>query len=283
MLMGLAFGLGASALAQAGPARPGVPPRTATAPPAAAAKLAQPQPAPAVQAQPVVPPRPEQMAPVPPQVTYQNGQLSILAQNSTLSSILAAVRARTGARMEIPPDAANERVATQLGPGNPRDVLDALLMGSRFNYIFIGSPTDPEALAEVILTNGAGAGTPANTGGNHPMPSGGNPQPTMPNIAGGAGRPEVTGDEEDNTPPVAQQPPVQPQVEPGGPGPPGAIVSPGGDRGDIEQQQQTQPQQQGPNQVKTPEQLLQELQRMQQQQQQPQQPPPQRPQQQQQE
>ena len=114
------------------------------------------------------------MAPVPPRVTYQNGQLTIVAQNSTLSSILSAVRARTGAQIEMPPDTANDRVAADLGPGNPRDVLAALLQGSRFDYIVMGSPTDPDALAQVILTPHAGSGG-ATTTANFPPGAARNP------------------------------------------------------------------------------------------------------------
>jgi len=42
------------------------------------------------------------MAPVPPQVNYQNAQLTIVATNSTLGDILRAVRKQTGAEIEIP-------------------------------------------------------------------------------------------------------------------------------------------------------------------------------------
>jgi hypothetical protein len=205
------------------------------------------------------------MTPVAPQVTYQNGQLSIQAQNSTLSSILSAVHARTGARVEMPADTANDRAAVQLGPGNPRDVLASLLQGSRFDYIVIGSPTDPDALSEVILTPhaGSGGGAPGNEAANQ-LP-GGSRQLTMPRIAGGAGRPEINGDEDETAAepqPAFQPPPPQP-VPPQGvmgaeqPGQPSLAVTPGDEPA----------QQHKPNEVKTPEQLLKDLQRMQQQQQ----------------
>ena len=50
----------------------------------------------------------DSMAPVPPQVSYQNSQLTIDAPNSTLSDILRAVRKQTGAEIEVP--VAPERV-----------------------------------------------------------------------------------------------------------------------------------------------------------------------------
>jgi hypothetical protein len=193
------------------------------------------------------------MTPVPPQVTYQDGLLSIQAQNSTLSAILTAVRARTGARVEMPADTANDRAAAQLGPGYPRDVLASLLQGSRFDYIVIGSPTDPDALSEIILTPHAGSGGKPGNDASIPLP-GGSQQMIMPRIAGGAGRPEINDDEDEaaaEPQPVYQPPPPQPVAgaeQPGLPNP--------------------EPSQQGkPTEVKTPEQLLRELQRMQQQQQ----------------
>jgi hypothetical protein len=87
----------------------------------------------------------------PPQVTFQNGMLTIQAHNSTLGDILRAVRARTGAAMEVPPNA-TERVVAQLGPGPARDILASLLNGSHFNYVMLGSVNDPSALDRLILT-----------------------------------------------------------------------------------------------------------------------------------
>jgi len=258
-LVGLVAGLTAAGWAQA-PAQGSGKPRAARtivkSPMPSAA-----QPLPQAPPQVVAPPRPDQMAPLAPQVTYQNGQLSIQAQNSTLSSILSAVHARTGARVEMPADTANDRAAAQLGPGNPRDVLASLLQGSRFDYIFVGSPTDPDALSEVILTpHGSGGGAPGNEAANRPA-QGGSRQLTMPRIAGSASPPEINGDEDESAaePQPAFQPPqpVPPQGVMGGEqsGQPSLAVPPGDETG--------QPQK--PNQVRTPEQLLQELQRMQQQ------------------
>jgi hypothetical protein len=265
VLVGLVAGLTAAGWAQApgqGPGRPRAARAIVKSPMPSAA-----QPLPQAQAQPVEPPRPEQMTPLAPQVTYQNGQLSIQAQNSTLSSILSAVHARTGARVEMPADTANDRAAAQLGPGNPRDVLASLLQGSRFDYIFIGSPTDPDALSEVILTPhaGSGGGATGNQAANQ-LPGGSSRQLTMPRIAGSAGPPEINGEEDETAaePPPAFQPPPPQTVPQQGvmgaeqPGQPSLAVTPGVEPGQLQK----------PNEVKTPEQLLKDLQRMQQQQQQ---------------
>ena len=55
---------------------------------------------------------------VAPQISYQDGLLTIVAPNSTLGDILRGVRKHTTADIEIPATA-NERVVTRLGPGRP--------------------------------------------------------------------------------------------------------------------------------------------------------------------
>src|SRR5580658_3466299 len=104
----------------------------------------------------------DSMAPVPPQVSFQNEQLTIVAPNSTLGDILRAVRKQTGAEIEIP--AAPERVVTHLGPGSAREVMADLLNGSRFNYVLLGSPADNNVLTRVVLV--AKTGQPDNGGGD---------------------------------------------------------------------------------------------------------------------
>lgn len=96
---------------------------------------------------------------VAPQVSYREGQLTILAPNSNLGDILRAVRKQTGAEMDIPSNA-NERVVTQLGPGPAREVIAELLNGSRFNYVLLGSPENASALTRVVLVPKTGAGAP---------------------------------------------------------------------------------------------------------------------------
>jgi hypothetical protein len=195
----------------------------------------------------------DSMAPVPPQVSYQNAQLTIVAANSTLGDILRAVRKQTGAEIEIP--SATERVVTHLGPGPAREVMADLLNGSRFNYVLLGSPADSAVLSRVVLV--------AKTGPDDAIPN----NPNSPLIA------------EQAQPGIVQRP-----VGPGGTPMPEA----GGEANDAqptedddadqaaaeaEQQQQPSPDQPA---VKTPQQMLQEMQQRQlqlQQQQQSGQPP----------
>ena len=142
-----------------------------------AAKPAEPAPAPAI------PLRPEQMPATPPHVAFANGQLTITSQNSTLGDILRAVRNQTGAAVEVPANA-TERVAGNFGPGPARDVLSSLLNGSHFNYLLLGSATNPDALEHVILTVKSGttaeaaANVPAETASATPPVPADNPEMT---------------------------------------------------------------------------------------------------------
>lgn len=224
------------------------------------------------------PPTPEQLPATAPRVSYQQGQLTIASDNSTLGSILSAVRTQTGAAIDIPPGAAGERIATRLGPAPAADVLAKLLNGSRYDFIILGADDQPGAVTSIMLRPKAG-GTAAPAAAANATPPGGAVPPPAGIQPGESAEQQTPPDTEpdqgeipDDTvqPPPAEQPeaqqPEQPQPE-----------QPQPEQPQPEQpQEQTQPgQPQQPNGVKTPEQLLQELQRMQQQQQQQPPPPPQ--------
>lgn len=131
------------------------PPKT---PPAHHKSHSQKKAAPAPLVLPPLPPGPLQQVPMDkipataPQVTYENGQLKIVADNATLGSILKDVRQLTGASIDLPANGAPERVVTNLGPGMPRDVLALLLNGTQFNYVMLGSNSDPGAVSTVLLS-----------------------------------------------------------------------------------------------------------------------------------
>lgn len=93
----------------------------------------------------------EEMPAIPPQVLFQDGQLTIVSENSTLVDILREVRKQTGADFDVP-SGATERVVTAIGPGPARDVLATLLNGTHFNYVMVGSTSDPTVLERVVLT-----------------------------------------------------------------------------------------------------------------------------------
>jgi len=116
----------------------------------------------------------EQQPTIPPQVTYRDNQLTILAQNATLADVLRAVRTQTGAAVDIPSNA-TERVVGRFGPGPARDVMAALLNGSPYNYVLLGSAANPNALEHVVLISQAGGAAPVETAAQAP------PQPGDPN------------------------------------------------------------------------------------------------------
>lgn len=216
------------------------------------------------------------MPAIPPTVSYTNGQLTIVAPNSSLGDILRAVKAKTGANFDIPAGA-SERVVGKMGPGAPRDVLASLFNGTHFNYVMLGTANDPNAVSQIVLTPKSGGETPpamqaAQPGMLQPGLQPGVVQPFPQAQAQGQApveEPQADATEDNNDDTSAQD------------------ENANGDQGAPEQVQGAEAQQQNPNQpnVKTPEQLLQELQRqqqiMQQQQQQgqnQQQPPVQQPQ-----
>jgi hypothetical protein len=88
-----------------------------------------------------------------PKVTYVNGQLTISARDASLGDILRAVSTKTGAVIEFPSDRAQEHLSANAGPGPVREVLSSLLNGSRFNYVMLASPTNPNILQRMILTS----------------------------------------------------------------------------------------------------------------------------------
>src|SRR5215471_8549730 len=124
----------------------------------------------------------DQLPAVPPQVSYQGGNLTIVAEHSPLGDILKEVRKRTGASIDVPGNA-TERVATQVGPGPMRDVLTTLLNGTSYNYVMVGSTTDPMTLSSVVLTPKP-AGGAVQTAQAQPAPV-----YTAPDFGPGTGRP----------------------------------------------------------------------------------------------
>ena len=108
-----------------------------------------------VEAAPVPPPvplTPGQMAPNPPGVSYEDGQLTIVAENSTMADVLNAVGALTGATIEVPAGAGAERVWIQVGPGPARAVLAALLGGTDLDFVIQAEDADPMRIQSVLLT-----------------------------------------------------------------------------------------------------------------------------------
>jgi hypothetical protein len=225
--------VGALTLVQAQTVRPTVPvqrptPPGSLAPPSpqpAAAAPTTPTPTPGMgqPAQPAVQPSP-MGPPVAPVVTYRDGLLSVQALNSNLSSVVTAIRNKTGIEFEGA-EGISERVAIALGPAPEGDVLAAIFAGSKYDFLAIGRPDSPTIVQKVILTVKHAPGAAAEAQAQPPAANQGEEE-EVPEEQPNAGEPQDT--------------PVQPPV----PQPP--------------PQAETPPNQQ----PKTPEQLLQELQEM---------------------
>lgn len=194
-------------------------PQLPTGAPAPATGIGQPV-QPAMQPSPLGPP----VAPV---VTYRDGLLSVQALNSNLSSVVTAIRNKTGIEFEGA-EGISERVAIALGPAPEGDVLAAIFAGSKYDFLAIGRADSPTIVQKVILTVKNAPGAAAEAQAQPPAANQG-AEEEVPDEQVNAGEPQDT--------------PVQPPV----PQPP--------------PQAENQPNQQ----PKTPEQLLQELQQMRQQ------------------
>jgi len=221
---------------------------------------------------------PEQMPAQPPQVSYLDGQLTIIAANSTLGDILTAVQKQTGANIEVPAGA-NERIAGRMGPGLARDVIAQLLNGSRFDYVMIASATNPSGIEHLVLTP-RGTGSDSGTPSPQPQNAAVQGQP-LPSVA--ADPAELAQDNtDDNNQDIfgaeplqsedsanAEVPQQQQQPQPGQPffqpQVPGQNQQQEGNNGFQPMAGTTPiapPPQGQPGQVKTPQQLLQEIQQM---------------------
>jgi hypothetical protein len=222
--------ISAVTLVQAQTMRPTVPVQRPNPPGSLAPQM--PQPATAAPAVPV--PQPTQPAaqpspigpPVAPVVTYRDGLLSVQALNSNLSSVVTAIRNKTGIEFEGA-EGISERVAIALGPAPEGDVLAAIFAGSKYDFLAIGRPDSPSIVQKVILTVKNKPGAPGEAQAQQQPPAANQgEEEEVPEEQPNPGDPQDT----------AAQPPV-PQPPP---------------------QAETPPNQQ----PKTPEQLLQELQEM---------------------
>lgn len=194
----------------------------------------------------------DSIAPVPPQVSYQNGQLTIVAPNSTLGDILRAVRKQTGAEIEIP--AATDRVVTHLGPGPVREVMAELLNGSRFNYVLLGSAEDSTLLTRVVLVAKTGpdsGGSPTNAQSEPQQPpmtqanmAPMQPQEAAPDVNDAEATDDTATDDNADQAAEAEQPAAQPD-QPG-------VKTPQQMLQEMQQRQLQLQQQQPPGQVPIP-------------------------------
>ena len=111
------------------------------------------------------------------QVTYEDGQLTIDADNVPLSEILSQVRKVLGADIKIPPGVADQRMWVQFGPGPARRILRDLLDATDLDYVMQASDKDVDGILSVSLSTrakGLDSGLPTSStlaaAKRHPQP-----------------------------------------------------------------------------------------------------------------
>jgi len=148
----------------------------------------------------------------PPQVSYEDGQLTIIAENSSLSEVMKALRSSLGADIDLPANVVDQHIWVRLGPGPARRVLRDLLDGTEFNYVIQASDSDPDGVRSVLLTpKSTGAETgPAAKPGIRWMPGHGPDAQQIPTDSQNpAPDPPASVDPSQATPPVASVDPSQ--------------------------------------------------------------------------
>lgn len=84
-------------------------------------------------------------------VTYENGELTILAKNVSLKRILQDICTRMGASLDFSPEVADESVFVALGPAPAKEVINSLLAGSQLNYALARPADAPNELATLTV------------------------------------------------------------------------------------------------------------------------------------
>jgi hypothetical protein len=153
------------------------------------------------------------------QMSYENGLLSIAAQDASLHDILAQLHQRTGATIDAPPDV-DERITVQLGPGPALKVIAALLKGTHLNYVIAGAPNDAGAVRTIDLTL-----QPTSVAPETPPPVAVVEKP--PALSPAASKANLTGGDEGVWDDVEMGPPTAPPAVPAAtPTPPAATPAP---------------------------------------------------------
>jgi hypothetical protein len=128
--------------------------------------------------------------------------LSITANKATLAEVLFEIQKKTGADIPIPAGAAADQVVTNIGPVPPGAALAALLNGSNFNFIMVGSDQTPSQLRSVLIFPKGGA--PPQVTNSTPQLT---PRPPVPQAAPDAGSEPAA---DDNSVPASDDPGINP-------------------------------------------------------------------------
>jgi len=117
------------------------------------------------------------------QVTSDGSLLMIQANDCALSQILDAVRAKTGANIDVS-GRTGEHMTVKIGPGPARQVISSLLGWTEFDYVIQGSDSDSVAIQSIMLFPKTKASALPATGappmGANRQPLAGQPRPAAP-------------------------------------------------------------------------------------------------------
>ncbi|HTC64661.1 MAG TPA: hypothetical protein VK709_17605 [Candidatus Saccharimonadales bacterium] len=91
-------------------------------------------------------------------VIYERGELTITAENVSLSNILSALHTVMGTEIDLPAVATDEKIWVHLGPGPARKIVTDLLSNTDLNYVIQGSPKDLNGIQSVMLSVRTDAG-----------------------------------------------------------------------------------------------------------------------------
>jgi hypothetical protein len=153
---------------------------------------------------PETPPPPPQPA-APPVAQVTDGKLAIRASGQDFASVLESVRSATGLTVEMPPGINSDPVFLNVGPAPVADALVALLEGTNYNYIIVGSEGDSRVVKRLILTERSTG--PATLVASSQGP----PAAPQPGLYGGV---ETDAEAEASEPPPVPPAPIQPSVIP---------------------------------------------------------------------
>ena len=98
------------------------------------------------------------------QVTFANGQLTIIAENSSLSEVMKALRGALGADIDLPASVVDQHIWVHLGPGPASRILRDLLDDTEFNFMIQASENDPDGIRSVLLTQRSKSTSPQTPG-----------------------------------------------------------------------------------------------------------------------
>ncbi len=85
-------------------------------------------------------------------VTYATGQLTVVANESSLAETLVEIRALTNARVEGMQPKPEDTISGEFGPDTPRAVLSAMLATSHYNFVLLSAPGNPGMVQRIVLS-----------------------------------------------------------------------------------------------------------------------------------